>query len=155
MPKCAFFQWPCDLAFFKIWLNTFCKIFLVLCTKLIFRCQKFVDELLISKGITLINITYMSQFFVLVPSSNVFDKLFCSCFAPNKVAVFFLTLQHLLVNSQRPMLVSTKEISTHTTVVGGWNSKTALGIVEFHSSLVAANPGQNSGQVTRSCNFSL
>ena len=49
-----FFQWPCDLAFFKIWLNTFGKIFLVLCTKLIFRCQKFVDELLISKGITLI-----------------------------------------------------------------------------------------------------
>ena len=50
-------------------------------------------------------------------------------------------LQHLLVNSQRPMLVgiSTKEISTHTTVVGGWNSKTALGIVEFHSSLVAAS----------------
>ena len=62
------------------------------------------------------------DFFVPVPSSNVFDKLFCSCFAPNKVAVFFLTLQHLLVNSQRPMLVSTttaKEISTHTTVVGG------------------------------------
>lgn len=55
--------------------------------------------------------------------------------------MFFLTLQHLLVNSQRPMLVgiSTKEISTHTTVVGGWNSKTALGIVEFHSSLVAAS----------------
>ena len=35
--------------------------------------------------------------------------------------------------------ISTKEISTHTTVVGGWNSKTALGIVEFHSSLVAAS----------------
>ena len=50
----SFFQWPCDLAFCKIWLNTFSKIFLVLCTKLIFRCQKFVDELLISKGITLV-----------------------------------------------------------------------------------------------------
>ena len=41
------------LSFCKIWLYTFSKIFLVLCTKLIFRCQKFVDELLISKGITL------------------------------------------------------------------------------------------------------
>ena len=60
MPKYDFFQWPCDLAFCKIWQNTFCKIFLVLCTKLIFRCQKFVDERLISKGITLI-FTYFAH----------------------------------------------------------------------------------------------
>ena len=49
----SLFRCPCDLAFCKIWLNTFSKIFIFLITKLKFRCQKFVDELLISKGITL------------------------------------------------------------------------------------------------------